>query len=145
MNYRLEISIHKPRSQVWQVFTDPGRIKLWQPSLSTVALVSGTPGQPGAISTLMFQENQREFSLTETITFCQAPERIHQKYENQFSVNTVKNLFIEQGQNETLWITETEYKFKTLLMKILGPLYKKNFAARTLRDMESFKKIVEME
>jgi hypothetical protein len=38
---------------------------------------------------------------------------------------------------------ETEYAFKTLLMKIVGPLMKKNFVARTQRDMERFKEVAE--
>ena len=66
-------------------------------------------------------------------------------YENEFSINTVQNSFLEQGQNQTLWITETEYKFKTFLMKIMGPVYKRNLAARTQRDMERFKEMVEKE
>ncbi len=46
-------------------------------------------------------------------------------------------------ENETLWKMEVEFKFKTLLMKIVGPFAKKNYIKRTERDMERFKKFVE--
>lgn len=64
-------------------------------------------------------------------------------YENKFAKNTVKNTFIEQGTDQTLWVTETEFKFKTLFMRILGPVMKKNFVLRTQREMERFKEMVE--
>ena len=64
-------------------------------------------------------------------------------YENDFADNIVRNTFMEQGNDQTLWQVETEYKFKTLIMRILGPLLKKNFVARTRRDMERFKEMLE--
>ena len=145
MKYNIELIINKPRSQVWQVFNDPEKMKLWQPSLSEVVLLNGTQGQPGAESRLTFHEKEREYSLVERIMDCQPPASLTQIYENQFAINTVKNSFIEQGQAQTLWITETEYKFKTPVMRMMGPLYRKNLAARTQRDMQRFKEMVEGE
>jgi uncharacterized protein YndB with AHSA1/START domain len=145
MKYNIQLVINKPRREVWQAFHDPERMKEWQTSLTGVELIGGTAGQPGAESKLTFEEKGREFFLVERILSCQEPESLHQSYANQFSVNTVKNLFLEQGQDLTLWVTETEYTFKTPLMKMVGPLYKKNLAARTQRDMERFKMMVEKE
>lgn len=145
MKYNIDLIIGKPRSEVWLAFNDPEKRKAWQTSLTTIELIRGTQGQPGAESKLTFEENGREFSLVERILSRQEAESMVQSYENQFSVNTVKHSFLEQGQDQTQWITETEYKFKTLLMKIIGPLYKKNFAARTDRDMRLFKEMVEKE
>jgi hypothetical protein len=145
MKYKLQLSIDKPRNEVWRTFHDPEKVKLWQPSLTGIELLKGTPGETGAESKLMFTEKEREFSLIERITACQEPERLDQIYENQFTVNTVKNSFLEQGQNQTLWTTETEYRFKTILMKIMGPFYKKNFATRTGREMQRFKEVMEKE
>ncbi len=138
MKYSIELIINKPRREVWQAFNDPERMQEWQTSLTTIELVRGTAGQPGAESKLTFEEKGRVFSLVEKILSCQEPESLHQYYENQFSANTVKHSFLEEEQDRTLWITETEYKFKTFLMKIMGPVYKKNLAARTQRDMERF-------
>ena len=143
MKYTVELIINKPRSQVWQVFNDPEKMKIWQPSLSEVKLLNGMQSQPGAESRLTFREKEREFSLVETITQRQELECLEQRYENQFAVNTVRNIFFEQGQEQTVWTTETEYTFKTILMRIMGPLNKRNFAARTRKDMERFKEMIE--
>jgi len=98
MKYNLELIINKPRREVWQAFIDPERMKSWQTSLTTIELLNGTAGQPGAESKLIFEEKGREYSLIEKIISCQEPESIQQSYENQFSINTVKNSFLEQGQ-----------------------------------------------
>jgi hypothetical protein len=143
MKFKLELPIDKPRSEVWKAFIDPEKLKVWQPSLIKAEPVSGTPGQAGAMSKLTYKENEREFSLTEKITQRHEPSSLHQLYENQFAGNTIKNTFIEQGSHQTLWITETEYKFNTLIMRILGPLMKKNYVARAQKDMERFRKFVE--
>jgi hypothetical protein len=145
MKYKLQLLINKPRIEVWQVFHDPEKIRLWQPSLTGMELLDGIPGEVGAESKLTFTEKQREYSLVEKIIYCQEPDRLDQQYENQFAVNTVKNCFLEQGENQTLWIAETEYNFKTALMKLMGSLYKKNFASRAERDMQLFKEMIEKE
>ena len=143
MKFKLELLINKPRTQVWEFFSDHEKAKLWQPSLSGVELVGGTPGPTGAISKWTYVENEREFSLTEKILHCEEPSRFESLFENKFASNIVNNRFVEQSENETLWVMETTYTFNTLLMKLLGPVLKKNYVARSQKDMERFKELVE--
>ena len=142
MKFKLETSINKPRLEVWQAFDNAENMKKWQPSLTSIERLSGTQGQPGSVSKLTYKEKEREFALIEKVTYRQEPHRLDGVYENNFADNSVKNTFIEQG-DQTLWVVDTEFKFKTLVMHILGPLMKKNFVARTQQDMERFKQLVE--
>lgn len=143
MKYKLELIIERPRAEVWEFFDSTENLKEWQPTLQKFEHVSGTPGQPDAVSKLTYDENEREFTLVERITFREEPVRFDTAYENEFTDNTIKNTFVEKGENETLWISENKYKFKTLPMKIMGTLMKRNFVRRTYRDMEKFKEFVE--
>ena len=143
MKFKLELSINKPLVEVWKAFDNLENMKKWQPSLVSFEPISGTPGQPGAVSKLTYEEGGRQFALIEKITHRDEPNRFDGLYENNFADNIVRNRFIEQGKDQTLWVMETEYAFKTLLMKIVGPLRKKNFVARTRRDMERFKEMAE--
>jgi uncharacterized protein YndB with AHSA1/START domain len=143
MKYALELPIHRPLEEVWKAFDDRQNMSKWQPTLVEVETIRGIQGQPGAVSRLTFEENGRKFSLMETITRRDEPHRLDTLYENEFAANTVSNRFTEQGPAETLWIVETEYRFKTVIMRVLGPLLKKNFVARTQREMERFKAIAE--
>ncbi|MEO5888401.1 MAG: SRPBCC family protein, partial [Anaerolineales bacterium] len=117
--------------------------KKWQPTLIKFEPVSGTPGQSGAVSKLTYEEGGREFTLIEKITLRDEPNSFDGVYENNFTDNIVRNKFIEQGEHQTLWVMETEFRFKTLIMNIMGPLMKKNFVARTQKDMERFKEMAE--
>ena len=143
MKYKLELLINKSRADVWRLFDDPTNVPKWQPSLIKVERLSGTAGQPGATSKLTYKNGEREFSLNEKVTFRAEPERLDGVYENEFAENVVKNTFLEQGKDATLWKVEVVFKFKTLFMKVLGPLTKKNFVIRTQRDMERFRALAE--
>ena len=143
MKYKLELTIDKSLVEVWKAFDSSENLKKWQPTLKTVEHVSGTPGQSGAESTLTYEENEREFALTERIIIREEPSRFDAVYKNKFTDNINKNNFIEQSQNQTLWVLESEYKFKTTAMKFVGVLKKKNFVARTKKDMERFKEFAE--
>ena len=143
MKFKLEVPINKPRSEVWKAFDNPENMKVWQPSLARFETISGKHGQPGAVSRLTSSEKSREFSLIEKVIGRDEPNRLDGVYENEFADNSISNRFVEQGTDKTLWVMETEYRFKTLVMKIMGPLMKKNLVARTAADMQRCKEMVE--
>ena len=143
MKFILELPLHRSRAEVWRAFDNPENTKKWQPTLVSIETVSGMQGQVGAVSKLTYAEGKGEFVLMEKVTYRAEPERFDSVYENNFADNSVKNTFIATTENETLWKMEVEYKFKTLLMKIIGPFAKKNFIKRSERDMERFKEFVE--
>jgi hypothetical protein len=145
MKFKLELLIHELRSDVWRFFINPENSKLWQPSLQSIEVLSGIARTPGATMKWTYEERDREFSLIEKVLHCEEPTQYESQFENEFATNIVNNTFVEQEKNETLWTMETTYQFKTLLMKIAGPLLKKNYITRSQREMERFKEAVEKE
>ena len=143
MKFKLELTIDKPLAEVWKAFDNIENMKKWQPTLVKFEPISGIPGQPGAVSKLTYEEGGREFTLIEKIIHRDEPNSFDGIYENNFADNIIRNKFIELGQHQTVWAVETEFRFKTLIMKIMGPLMKKNFIARTRKDMERFKEMAE--
>ena len=143
MKFALELPIQKSRDEVWKAFDNPENTKIWQPSLVNFETISGIQGQPEAVSKLTYKEGKREFSLIEKVTHRAEPDRFDVVYENEFADNSVKNTFVIVNYNETLWRMEVEFKFKTLIMKFIGPSMKTNYILRTERDMQRFKEFVE--
>jgi hypothetical protein len=143
MKFKLETIINKPRVNVWKAFDNRENLSKWQPTLTNREPISGTPGQPGAIAKLTYKEGEREFTLIEKVIHCDEPSEFDGVYENNFADNIIKNKFIEQGNNQTRWVIETEFKFKTIVMKIMGNILKKNYIKRTERDMQRFKETAE--
>ena len=143
MKFALELPLQKSRDEVWKAFDNPENTKIWQPSLVNFETISGIQGQPGAVTKLTYKEGKREFSLIEKVTYRAEPDRFDVIYENEFADNSVKNTFVIVNDNETLWRMEVEFKFKTLIMKLIGPSMKTNYILRTERDMQRFKEFVE--
>ena len=143
MKFKLELTINKSRADVWKMFDNPENMKNWQTSLINIETMSGITGQPGAITKLTYEEGKRQFSLIERVTHREEPKRYDVVYENEFTDNPVKNIFVETDDNKTLWTVEAEFKFKTFSMKLLGPLLKKRLVLRTQRDMDRFGEFVE--
>ena len=82
------------------------------------------------VSKWTYKANEREYSLTEKVLSYEEPDRFESVFENEFAENTVSNRFTERGRDQTLWVAETKYKFKTLLMIMLGRL-RKRYVARS--------------
>lgn len=143
MKFALELPLQKSRDEVWKAFDNPENTKIWQPSLVNFETISGIQGQPEAVSKLTYKEGKREFSLIEKVTHRAEPDRFDVVYENEFADNSVRNTFVIVNDNETLWRMEVEFKFKTLIMKLIGPSMKTNYILRTERDMQRFKEFVE--
>jgi len=143
MKFKLDLTIKKSRSEVWQTYTSSENLSKWQPSLTKIELLSGIQGQPGAVSKLTFEEDGREFSLIEKVIIRDELNQYDVVYKNEFTDNPMRNTFKEQSGNETQWVVEAEFKFKTFVMKLLGPLLKKNLVRRTHKDMERFKELLE--
>ena len=143
MKFKLELTIIKSCAEAWKAFDNPQNMSKWQPSLTKIEILSGTQGQPGAVSKLTYEEGGREFSLIEKVTYREEPHRLDSVYENEFTDNPMRNTFIEQAENQTIWVVVMEFKFKTIMMKLLGPFLKKNFVRRTQKDMDRFKELVE--
>jgi len=143
MKFKLETIINKPQANVWSAFNNIENLQKWQPTLTTHELLSGTPGQPDATTKLTYEEGGREFSLVEKIIHRAEPNELDGVFESIYADNVVRNNFIEQSTDQTLWVVETEYTFKTLLMKVMGNVLKKNYVRRTQREMERFKEMTE--
>ena len=145
VKFKIELLINRPRSEVWKFFMDPKKTRTWQPSLISIESIRADRGEPGAVSKWTYKENEREFSLIEEVLHAEEPTRFESHFENEFANNSVNNAFVQQSESETLWIAETRYNFKTVLMKILGPILKRNYVARSQKEMERFKETIENE
>lgn len=144
MTYSNEIEINLPRERVIALFDNPDNLKKWMPGLVSFEPVSGTPGQPGAVSKLKFQMGKRMMEMTETITVRNLPEEFSGTYEMKNVHNEVKNKFIETAPDRTKYITESTFNFSGI-MKVFGFLMKGTFIKTSQGYLERFKKFAEEE
>ena len=142
MNYKNEILIDLPVSKTVELFDNPDNLKHWMPGLLSFEHLSGTPGQTGAKSKLKFNMNGREVEMIETITLRNLPQEFSGTYEAKGVFNIVKNHFIQKGESQCLYVSETEFRFSGF-MKIIGFLMPGAFKKTSQQYLEKFKAFAE--
>lgn len=142
MKFTVQIDIALPRDRVVELFDSADNLFKWQRGLKSFEHISGTPGQPGAKSRLVFKMGKRNFSLIETITKRALPDEFDGTYDAKGVHNIVRNRFIETGPSATRWVSECEFQFRGL-MRIMAFLMKKAIPKQNLRFMQDFKAFAE--
>ncbi len=144
MKYTVEIEINLPIGRVIELFDDPNNLKKWQPGLLKFETVSGTPGQPGAKSRLVFKMGKGEMEMIETVTVRNLPEEFSGTYEAKNVFNIVKNRFLALSENKTKYISENEFQFKGF-MKLIGFFMPGAFKKQSQKYLQLFKEFAEKE
>ncbi|CAM3516777.1 hypothetical protein FSS13T_08740 [Flavobacterium saliperosum S13] len=143
MKYTCEVDINQPVDKVIALFDNPDNLKKWMDGLQHFEHLSGEPGQPGAKSRLKFKMGKREMEMIETVTVRNLPEEFSGTYEMEGTLNTIKNKFIPISDTKTRYVTENEFQFDNLMMKILGFLMPGMFKKQSMKYLESFRKFAE--
>lgn len=142
MKYTSEIIINKPIDQVVGLFDDPANMDKWMKGLQSFEHLSGTPGQVGAKSKLVFQMGKRRIEMVETITARNLPDEFTGTYEAQGVFNIVGNKFVKISEHQTKYISEQEFQFSGF-MKIIGFLMPNAFKKQSMQYLIDFKNFVE--
>lgn len=142
MKHKAEIVIDADLATVWKMFDDTDNMKKWQPTLKSFTHLSGTPGQPDAVSELVYDENGREIVMRETITARAEPHFLGGTYESKWANVVIVNHFAQTEDGRTLWTMNSKYGFKGL-MKIMALFARNSIGARSDTDMNRFKLLVE--
>ncbi|MDF2453604.1 MAG: superfamily protein, partial [Bacteroidota bacterium] len=121
MKYSSEIEINQPIDKVIALFDNADNMKKWMEGLQSFEHLSGTPGQVGAKSKLVFKMGKRELEMIETITVKDLPREFSGSYEAKGVFNIVKNKFIALPDHRTRYVSEQEFQFKGF-MKLFGLL-----------------------
>jgi len=143
MKFSFEIRIDADLETVWEAFDDAGKLDRWQPTLESVEHRSGTPGEPGAVSELTFDENGRKILMKETLTELRKPHFKAVIYESDFHNAIVVNHFKDTGDT-TLWTMHANHRFKGF-GKLMAIFIAGSIRKRIEEDMNRFKLLVETE
>ncbi len=144
MKMKYEAEIRASRDLVWATFDDPDNLSRWQPTLESYTHMAGEPGQPGAVSELVYDENGKKVTMTETVTERRKPHFMAGTYDNDWATSRIVNHFEEIDDNTTRFISYTNMNFKGI-MKIMSVFVSRSIRARAEADLNRFKLLVETE
>lgn len=153
MKYTVSIEIAVPREKVAQLLADPAHLTKWLRGLVLHEPLSGVHGQVGTKSRVVMQMGQQTFEGTETITRREPTDLraiptgsvVHFEREivGEGMWSAVRDRLTEAGPDATLWVSENEYRFSSLLMRLVGLLMPGAFRKQSRQHMQDFKAFAE--
>ncbi|MEV0624039.1 SRPBCC family protein [Nonomuraea sp. NPDC050404] len=153
MKYTNSIEIALPREKVAQLLADPAHIPKWLRGVVLHEPLNGIHGQLGTKSRVVLQSGQRKIECTETITR-REPADLHgipkesvvhfdREIVGAGMWNVVRDRLTEADPDTTLWVSESEYRFSSLLMRLVGLLMPGSFHKQSQQHMQDFKAFAE--
>ena len=112
MKHHYEVLIDADVETVWKILDDVDSMKKWQPSLESITHKSGEPGQPGAVSELVYDENGRKVTMIETVTERRDLQFMALKFESSMGDTVVVNHFEDIDGKQTRWKMYSNFTFK---------------------------------
>jgi hypothetical protein len=153
MKYTNSIEIALPREKVAQLLADPAHIPKWLRGVVLHEPVSGVHGQLGTKSRVVMQSGKRQIECTETITrrepadLHDIPKEVVVHFDREIDGagmwNVVRDRLTEPGPGTTLWESESEFRFSSVLMRLMGLLMPSAFHKQSQQHMQDFKAFAE--
>ncbi|MBL8166172.1 MAG: SRPBCC family protein [Anaerolineae bacterium] len=153
MKYTVSIEIALPLEKVAQLLADPAHIPKWLRGVVLHEPLSGMHGQVGTTSRVVMEMGQQKFEATETITrrepadLWDIPKGSVVHFEREIVGEGMwsagRERLTEAGSDTTLWVSENEYRFSGLLMRLVGLLMPGSFRKQSLQHMQDFKAFAE--
>ncbi|MEU3645691.1 SRPBCC family protein [Lentzea sp. NPDC034063] len=153
MKYTVSLEIALPRERVAQLLADPRHLPNWLRGLVLHEPLNGEHGQVGTKSRVVMRMGQQEFEATETITRREPvdlhgiPKETVVHFEREIvgkgMWSAARERLTETGPESTLWVSENEYRFSGLLMRLVGLLMPGSFRKQSLQHMQDFKAFAE--
>lgn len=153
MRYTNSIEIALPREQVADLLADPVHLPKWLRGLVAHEPVDGVHGELGTRSRVVMQSGQQTMELTETITrrdpedLHSIPKEVDVHFDREIAGpgmwSVVRDRLTETSPETTLWEQESEYRFTSLLMRLVGLLMPRTFRKQSQQHMQDFKEFAE--
>ena len=153
MKYTVSIEIAMPREAVAQLLADSAHLPKWLRGMVLHEPLSGVHGHVGTKSRVVMQMGQQKFEATETITrrepadLREIPQGSVVHFEREIvgegMWSAARDRLTEAGPDTTHWESENEYRFSSLMMRLVGLLMPGTFRKQSLQHMQDFKAFAE--
>jgi hypothetical protein len=153
MKYTVSIEIAKPLEEVAQLLADPAHIPKWLRGVVLHEPLNGVHGQVGTKSRVVIETGQQKMEATETITRREPadlrgiPKGSVVYFEREIVAegmwSAARERLTEASPDTTLWVSENEYRFSSLMMRLVGLLMPGAFRKQSLQHMQDFKAFAE--
>ncbi|MEM7162532.1 MAG: SRPBCC family protein [Bacteroidota bacterium] len=146
MKFTCSVEINEHIDRVVNLWKDEKNLKEWQDGYQGMEHISGEYDKEGSQYLLKYIMRNKPMELKETILKHNLPDEYLGKYEHIYMTNTMRNSFIDLGNNRTRYESTVHYtEFRTFSMKIMKTLFPGMFKKQVQKWMNQFKAFAERE
>lgn len=153
MKYTVSIELALPRERVVQLLADPTHLPKWLRGVMLHEPLNGMHGQVGTRSRVVMQMGQQQMEAIETITR-REPADLHgipsdsvvhfdREIVAEGMWNAARERLTEAGPERTLWVSENEFRFSSVPMRLMAPFMGGAFRKQSRQHMQDFKAFAE--
>ncbi|NGO41168.1 SRPBCC family protein [Streptomyces sp. YC419] len=138
----------------FQLLADRAHLPKWLRGLVLHEPLSGVHGQVGTKSRVVMQMGRQKIECTETITHRDPADlreipignvvHFDREIVGEGMWSAVRDRLTEAGPEKTLWVSESEYRFSGVLMRVVGVLMPGAFRKQSQQHMQDFKAFAEL-
>lgn len=145
MKFLFSAEINLPAEKVFELFLNKDNLKEWQTELINYEIISGIPGEVGAVTKQIY----KSVIIIETITSKNFPHEVNGFYDHKRETTTImthdtSNRFRSLGENKTLFELEMQnVKFVGFLPKLMSKLFGGMFEKYHQDEVDRFKLFAE--
>lgn len=143
MKYETRIIINASLAEVMKKLLVKDNMKFWMKGFKSYELQEGKFFQSGSVAILTLDTGVKLIEMQEHILESNLPFDYKASYEAQGVINTVKNSFEALDDKTTLWIQESEFKFKSIAVRAFSNIVVSLFKKISKSTLEGFKEFVE--
>ena len=144
MNFTCSVEIKKPINEVVALFDNPENLSEWQDGFIRMETISGTPGEVGSKSRMLYKMGKGTMELIETILVNDLPNELKGQYEHKHMDNTMSNRFTTLPNGDTLYEAEIHYTaFKGFIVKVMKTLFPGMFKKQVQKWLNQFRDFCE--
>jgi uncharacterized protein YndB with AHSA1/START domain len=143
MKYTFETVIDAPIEKVAKLAGDPSLRIQWMEGMKDYKSINGTPGQPGAVSRMVFKTGTVEMVFTGTVKENNLPDYFTEIMDASNVTTSATTRLDAISPDKTRYISEQDHDFKGLFNKLVGFVLQREFKTQTRRHMDRFKQFVE--
>lgn len=143
MKYESKIRIEASLADVMTQLLKKDNMKLWMKGFESYKLKEGKYFQKGSTAILTLDTGIKRIEMQEKILENDLPFSYKASYEAQGVTNIVCNTFEIINENTTLWIQESEFKFKNFAVKTFSKLVISLFKIISQSTLDNFKEFIE--
>jgi len=142
VTYETRVEVNKPLKQCFIEFNNPFNLKKWLTGFKSIEHISGLPNHAGSQWKLTFEEDGKEFIMTETVTAFEPNELFAFIIENEMLTTEVEVRFIEED-SKTIITSTNKVVGKNIIMRSTFPFFKSHFQEHAQGNYDKLKKLIE--